>query len=298
MNELLRYAPHTGYLPQDRTPLFSALASPDISHQVRFAASQGMGGILDPWAIDRSAVEIEALERALDETGLVAGCVCALPLARFTEPLWVAGSNDEQLRGYLSHSLRIAKRLRSSVLAVLLFADGDTAPAVQRRRAIDRLRGAADLASARGITIGVEPIKGISGPLIDNFADAVDLVRGVGHPGVKLIFDTGHVTDFGDRVLESYAQAYDDIAVLQLADMPGRVEAGGGRIDFVPVLAHAIARGYEGLVELEHQWSESGEDVQRRGLERLRAIDAQAQEMAAGSKAGRGRQPGLAVESR
>lgn len=287
MNWALRYAPHTGFLPHDRTPLFHALAGKDPADHVRFAASQGMAGIMDAWANDRPPEQIHAIKAALEETGLVGGCVVSTPLARFMEPLWVAeaAEAEEELLGHVSHSLRVAGELGSKTLAVVLFEDGETAPAVQRRRAADRLRKAADITFAQGVTLAIEPIGGLPGMLLGSFAEAVDLVRQAAHPGVKLMFDTGHVAVMGNPVLETYVDAYDDIAVLQLADMPDRVEVGAGNLDLVSLLAHAIAKGYGGLVELEHFWSEPGVEGERSGLERLRVVDAQARAIAAQTEA-------------
>lgn len=284
MGGVLRFAPHTGYLPHDRTPLFNVSAGPDPVDHVRFAAAHGMAGIMDPWAVDRPPEQLQRIQVALEETGLVGGCICMTPLERFTQPLWVAESEPQELKEHLHHALQVAGSLGSTVLAVLLLEEQGTAPAVQRRRAVDRLRRAADAASARGVTLAIEPIGGFPGMLLGSFAEAVELVREARHPGVKLIFDTGHVTTLGEPVLESYVEAFDDIAVLQLADMPERVEPGAGAIDFVPILAHAMARGYDGLVELEHQWSVPGKEAEERGLEALRTIEAQARALLARSR--------------
>lgn len=277
----LKYASHTGYLPHDRTPLFSASAGPDTSDQVRFAASVGMAGIMDPWAVDKPQVQIDAISDALQETGLTGGCICLAPLERLMEPLWVTESEPAELQAHLERALDVASAYRSNVLAVLIMEEPGTARSVQHRRAVDRLRGAADLALARGVTLAIEPIGGFPGMLLPSFAAAAELVGAVSHPGVKLIFDTGHVTVLGEPLLESYVQAYDDIAVLQLADMPDRVEPGAGEIDFVPILGHAIAQRYAGLVELEHQWSTPGREGEERGLQSLRAIEERAHAHAA-----------------
>lgn len=277
----LRYASHTGYLPHDRTPLFIASAGYDTVDQVRFAASAGMAGIMDPWAVDRPQDQLDAVRDTLLETDLVGGCICLTPLERFAQPLWVAETEPAELQVHLHRALDVASAYRSTVLAVLIMEEPGAARAVQHRRAIDRLRRAGDAALSRGVTLAIEPIGGFPGMLLPDFASAAELVGAANHPGVKLIFDTGHVTVMGDPVLDSYVQAYDDVAVLQLADMPGRVEPGAGEIDFAPILGHAIARGYRGLVELEHQWSTPGRRGEERGLRSLRAINAQARAHAA-----------------
>lgn len=277
MDGVLRYAPHTGYLPHDRTPLFAASAGSDPVAQIRFVASRGMAGIMDPWAVDRPQAQLDLIRAAMDETGRVGGCICLTPLKRFTEPMWVVESEPAELQTHLRRALDVADTCRSNVLAVLMMEEHGTTPGVQRRRAVDRLRGAADTALSRGVVLAIEPIGGFPGMLLGSFAEAAELVRDANHPGVKLVFDTGHVTTLGEPVLDSYLAAFDDIAVLQLADMPDRVEPGAGEIDFVPILGHAIIRGYQGLVELEHHWSTPGPGAEERGLENLRAIEARAQ---------------------
>lgn len=276
MKWVLRYAPHLGHLARDRKPLFSASADPDPVSQVRFAAAQGLAGVLDAWAVDHPPDRLDALESALKETGLTGGCICLVPFEALGMPLWVSEKESPELLQHLDCALHVAQSLRSQVLAVLLIAEQGTPLAIQRRRAIDRLRRAGDTASARGITLAVEAFDGLSGMLLSSFSQAVDLVHEVNHPGVKLIYDTGHVAAFGEPILESYIEAYDDIAVLQLSDMPGRIEPGAGTIDFVPLIAHAIARGYSGLVELEYHWSAPSLEAEERALQALHTIETQA----------------------
>lgn len=271
----LRYAPHLGYFPPDRL-MFSAHAGSDPVDHVHFAATEGMAGVLDPWVADRPAEQRRAIKAALEETGLACGCIVSTPFAKIMDPLWLGDGTEAELLGCLQQALDVAGDMGSTKIAVLLPGDGSADRDVQWRRAIDRLRAGADLAARQGATVVVEPIKGLPGTILRSFAEAVQLVRETAHPNVKLIFDSGHVYDMGEPILETYVEAYDEIGVLQLADMPGRVEVGGGEIDFVPLLAHALSRGYAGLVELEHDWTEPGREGERRSIDRLRAIDAQA----------------------
>lgn len=286
MNWALRYSIHLGYAAPERL-LFRASAGADRADHVRFAARMGFAGVLYPWAAARSVQERRDVKTALQETGLQCGSIVSTPLATITDrvdPVWVAAGKEAQGRmlGYLTEALAVAKDLGSDNLAVLIRGDGQTAPAVQRRRAVDRLRLAADLAAVNGLVLAIEPMVNLPDMLLRNFAEGVQLVRAAAHPAIKLIFDTGHLTRMGDPLLSSYVEAYDDIHGLQLADMPGRVEVGAGEIDFVPLLAHALRRGYRGLVDLEHDWLEPGEAAERRAIDRLSAIDARARHLALG----------------
>jgi hydroxypyruvate isomerase len=245
---------------------------------VHFAARERFAGVLYPWAIDSSVEERRAVTAALRETHLQSSCIVVTSWSSVMEPIWVIATKDAEMKllGLVQRALDVAEEVSSQIVAVLLRGDGSTSSSVLRRRAMDRLRTAADMAGSRGRILGIEPMIAFPDMLLRTFAEGVEFVRTVNHPAVRLIFDTGHVTEMGDPLHSTFADAYDEICLLQLADMPGRVEPGAGEINFVPLLAEAIRRRYSGFVDLEHGWFTPGETGERRGIERLAAIDAEA----------------------
>jgi hydroxypyruvate isomerase len=284
MEWALRYAPHLGYLPPDLLPLFRASSGVnDLARHVHFAAENRMAGILYPWIVDRPAQERAAVREALRATSLECGCILYGSINVLLEPLWVSKSvaSRKSLISHIVSTLDVAEEMGSRSIAVLIRGDQTTARTVQRRRAIESLRAIADIAAKKSVVLAIEPMKAIPDMLLQSFADAVDLVIEVAHPAVKLIFDTGHLTDMGDPLVESFIEAYEHISTIQLADMPGRVEPGSGEIDFTSLLAHAIRRGFTGLVDLEHDWVVPGEASEHRGLELLKEIDEAAKRAAA-----------------
>jgi hydroxypyruvate isomerase len=277
----LRYAPHVGYVPPDRL-LFRAHAGENRADHVRFAARHGMAGILYPWAGDSPPEERIAVAAALRETGLCCSCVVTSSWSAIMDPIWVAAGSTARLRALdnVRSALRMAKELGSSTLAVLIRSDGATARSVQLGTALDRLREAADEVAKDNMVLAVEPMIELPDMLLRNFEEGVELVRAAAHPAVKLIFDTGHLTQMGDPLVKSYSDAYDDIALLQLADMPGRIEPGAGSLEITELLTHALRRGYGGLVDLEHHWSQPGEEGEQRGLRLLHDLDRRARRAA------------------
>lgn len=273
----LKYSPHLGYVPPDR-PLFRAHAGASRPAHVRFAAREGFAGVLYPWAVDGPMEERSAVAGALREFGLGCSCTVVCSFSSIMEPMWTISTAEAESRLFstVQRALEVSQEVGSHVIAVLLRGDGSTSVPVLRRRATGRLLKAADLAASCGRVLGIEPMIALPDMLLPTFAEAVEFVRAVNHPAVKLIFDTGHLTNMGDPLHSSFAGAFDDICLLQLADMPGRVEPGAGELDFVPLVAEAIRRGYSGFVDLEHDWSVADEAGERRGIERLAAIDAAA----------------------
>jgi hydroxypyruvate isomerase len=262
--------------------LFRLLGGADRPSQVAFAAREGFAGILYPWAADNSPEERRAVAGQLRDFKLACSCIVSVPLTKLMQPLWVSDSGESRrsLIEHVENAITVARELGSSVLAAILVSDGQTAEPVQRRRAIDALRMIADLTAQHGIVLGIEPMVAIPNSLLQSFAAGVELVRRCNHPAVKLIFDTGHLVDMRENVVPTFREAYDNICLLQLADMPGRVEPGQGDVDFVQLLAHAIHRGYSGLVDLEHDWRSHGQNAERAGIETLAMLDSKARDEA------------------
>jgi hydroxypyruvate isomerase len=92
---------------------------------------------------------------------------------------------------------------------------------------------------------------------------------------VQLIFDTSHVQIMDGDILAHLDACWDAIAVVQLADNPGRLEPGTGELNFPNILRVLAARKFDGLVELEHGWAAPGADAEARGIDWLRHVDAQ-----------------------
>jgi hydroxypyruvate isomerase len=110
--------------------------------------------------------------------------------------------------------------------------------------------------------------------LLHHMADACDVAAAVDSPAVRLIFDTAHVQAMDGDVVRQLEKAWDHVAIVQLADTPGRIEPGAGQIDFAAVLGVLKRRGFRGLVELESGWSVAGVETEQAFIVRLRRLDA------------------------
>ena len=99
-------------------------------------------------------------------------------------------------------------------------------------------------------------------------------MRAVDRPAVRLIFDTAHVQAMDFDAAAQLESAWDAIEIVQIADHPGRNEPGTGSVDFERLFGVLGARGYRGLVELEHGWRAPGAESERRGIATLQRLDA------------------------
>jgi hydroxypyruvate isomerase len=273
----LRYAGHLGFRSPD-LPLFRRLVSSNqVQDHVRFSARIGFAGI--QYALARSRPIAEQLEVAATATecGLEVGCVvyATFETIRRLYPGSLGNPVASEFRGEVERGLETAVRLGSRSLAVLASLDPVADPAQQLDTFTERLLEATTLAGHAGVRLLLEPLSSPVLPvqLLRSLDEAISLIDAVSSPALGLIFDTAHVQAKEGAAALEFERVYPYVALLQLADAPGRLEPGTGNVDFARLLRAAAARGFRGLIELEHHWADDTAAAESRGLAYLKALD-------------------------
>jgi hydroxypyruvate isomerase len=275
----LRYASHLGYRSVEE-PLFRhSVGSLDPVAHIEYAAKLGFAGVQYALARGRPQAEQEAVGATMARHSLETGCVIYTTFENIRRPLWSDRGRDA--RGTLTNELALAfetaHRVGSTHLAVLS-GRGPQSESGQRAAFVENLRWAAEQAETAGVVLLLESVDRNRLPemLLHHIGDAREIVTAVGSPAVRLIFDTAHIQAMDGDLIANLEAAWDDVAIVQLADAPGRLEPGTGEVDFDAVLALLKRRRFTGLVELEFNWSAPGRDIEQAGIESLRQIDAAA----------------------
>jgi hydroxypyruvate isomerase len=122
----------------------------------------------------------------------------------------------------------------------------------QRRTLIKNYLHAAD--SLPDHTVVIETLNPIDHPdyILPRLADAVDVVREVDRPNIRLLFDVYHVQRTEGDIIRRLADAMPIIGHVHVADVPDRHEPGTGEINYERVLDALTEQGYKGRVGLEY----------------------------------------------
>jgi hydroxypyruvate isomerase len=278
LNWILRYVAHLGFRSPE-APLFPASAgSSDPLAQIDFATSIGFAGVQDPWFATRPPATQAAIASRVRERGLVAGClVCGAP-ADVRTPLWTCAdvAGPRGLEAKLSVAMEAARRLGARQIVALTGVDPDSPRQSQIDRFVSNLAWAAPWVADEGLVLCLEPTNArmLPGMLLNRFEEGCEIVRAVGRPSVRLIYDTAHLPSMDGDLLGNFERAFDLIEVVQIANHPDRTEPEIGEANLALVLRKVHECGYGGLVELEHIWSKGGLEAEQRGLDWLRRIDA------------------------
>lgn len=256
----LNYAPHIGLTSPDDV-LFAEHAGSNPIDQIKFIAEQGFAGIEDNFLKLRSSEVQEKIGKELERHGMQMGCfVNNLVL---DHPTFVSNSEEarEVLLQQLRETIEVAKRVNGKYVTTL---SGPLDPRLDRdyqaANMIGNLRYCAELAESAGLILGLEILtsKWWSGTFLTKIPHAYLITKAVNSSAVKLIFDTFHAQMEGGNVIENIDIVWDEIACFQIADVPRRTEPNSGEMNYKVILNHIHAKGYTGLVEMEHSISQPG----------------------------------------
>jgi hydroxypyruvate isomerase len=130
---------------------------------------------------------------------------------------------------------------------------GGAAPGVQRAASIETLKRAADILSSAGLTGVIEPIDRLENPSIylDGVTEAFEIVRAVGSPKVKVLYDLYHEQRGQGNLIEKLDKNIDEVGLIHVADVPGRHEPGTGEIDYRNVYKKLAELHYQGVIAME-----------------------------------------------
>ena len=109
-------------------------------------------------------------------------------------------------------------------------------------------------AQAAGITLVLEPlniVKDHCGYFLTSTEDAADLVKAVGNPNLKILYDAYHMYLNEGKICETTETYLPYIGHIHIADAPGRHEPGTGVINYGNFLKHLDRLGYRYSVGFE-----------------------------------------------
>lgn len=128
----------------------------------------------------------------------------------------------------------------------------------------DGLRALAPLAEKAGITLLLEPLNirvDHPGYFLNRSAVGFELVRAVGSPQIKLLFDIYHMQVMEGNIIQSLTHNLDVIGHVHVADVPGRHEPGTGELNYANIFKALRQAGYDRYVGFELDPTVPGEEA-------------------------------------
>jgi hydroxypyruvate isomerase len=194
----------------------------------------------------RILARMQALKITVDATsGIKAG---------FADPAAGQAAGGDAFVAELKGFIPTVKRLGCGQIILLSGKRIEGAAAgVQRAASIEALKRAADILSAAGLTGVIEPIDRLENPTIylDGVTEAFEIVRAVGSPKVKVLYDLYHEQRGMGNLIEKLEKNIDEVGLIHVADVPGRHEPGTGEVNYGNVYRALARLKYKGVIAME-----------------------------------------------
>jgi len=221
----------------------------DHPDRVRAAAAAGFVSV-EMWGT--STVDVDALAKALADTGVTLTSVLAEPRTNFALPWETLDAFFEGLDRGIEHAQRLG-------CPRIVLGSGVGFPGQKRSqnlaRLVDVFSQAVERTKGSGVKLILEPVNtrvDHPGALTDRTADAVTVARGVDSDAFGILYDIYHSLTEGEDPATELANAGGLVDYVQLADVPGRGEPGSGAVDWVAQLGVLRSSGYDGPIGLEY----------------------------------------------
>jgi len=136
---------------------------------------------------------------------------------------------------------------------------GTVDPALSRAKMRENLEAAlADavgLARKAGFTLLLEPLNTLvdhPGYYLDSTAAAAEIIRAIGSPHLRLLYDVYHMQIMEGKVIATIERNIDIIGHFHSAGVPGRAELFDTELNYPAIVKRIDALGYEGSFGLEY----------------------------------------------
>lgn len=221
----------------------------DFPDRIRSAGQAGLDGV-EFWKW--SGKNLDAIQAALDETGLALTGFVAEPMVPLTDP----ARHDDFLEG-LKQSVDVARRLGAPMLIAQAGDDlADRTRTEQHAAIVDVLGRAADVLKGSAVVLGVEPLNtrvDHKGYYLASTKEGLDIADEVDRSEIGIVYDIYHSAVMDEDIADVLTGRLDRVAHVHLADAPGRHEPGSGSMDWRSKVGWLVANGYRGMIGLEYK---------------------------------------------
>ncbi len=263
------FAPHFG--------MFNNLAGSDPVAQLEFAAAEGFTAWEDNGMAGRSEDEQRRIAASMDELGMAMGVFVLNPSTAWG-PTFSRGDAGDQSK-FLDEAkaaVDVAKRTNAKWMTVVPGrSEPRLDPGYQTAYAVDQLRAACEILKPHGLVMVLEPLNPCDHPgmLLAEMAHAYEMCKAVDSPSCKILCDLYHQQATEGNLIPNIDRCWDQIAYFQIGDNPGRREPTTGEINYANVFKHIKAKGFTGILGMEHGNSIGGADGERAVIDAYRSCD-------------------------
>ena len=265
----LNYAPHFG--------MFKSHAGEDLISQLDFMAEYGFKSFEDNEMRMRPKATQNQIAETLIKNGMTMGVFVGHKIY-WDQPNLTSGNEDlrNEFLADIRSSIEVAKRVNAKWMTVVPgYVDLKLQEGYQTAHLIEALRRACDLLEPEGLVMVLEPLnpRDHAGQFLSKIPQAYEICRAVDSPSCKILFDIYHQQITEGNIIPNIDNSWSEIAYFQIGDNPGRNEPTTGELNYQNIFEHIHAKGYQGILGMEHGNSEAGKRGELAVMAAYRKVD-------------------------
>jgi D-psicose/D-tagatose/L-ribulose 3-epimerase len=212
--------------------------------------------ILEVAVEDRDVIDWKKLKKMAKEAGMYITISGAFGADRDIS------STDAEIRKngyeYITDCIRIAEEMESPVFTGPVYSAvgktrivSDAQKQQERNWCIELLKQAGKVASAAGVTVGVEPLNRFETDMVNTADQALSIVKEVADPFVKISLDTFHCNIEEKNIPDAIRKIGKDYLCHVQGNESDRGTPGTGHLDWKGINQALKEIGYDGAVVIE-----------------------------------------------
>jgi hydroxypyruvate isomerase len=268
----LKYGPHAG--------MFKESAGEDMIDQIKFSADQGFTAWEDNGAMHRPVELQTRIGETLQKLGMTMGVFVSFGSAAGDSSDFVTHTDKEYrdgLRKAMREAIETAKRVGAKWTTVVPNAVNQKLDVgFQTANCIENFKVMAEVCEPAGLVMVMEPLNWYTnhpGLFLQTVPQAYAICKGVHSPSCKILDDLYHQQIQVGNLIPNLEMAWDEIGYFQVGDNPGRKEPGTGEINYKNIFSRIHAKGYQGVVGMEHGNSKPGKEGEMAVIAAYREAD-------------------------
>ncbi|WP_222537720.1 hydroxypyruvate isomerase family protein [Pedobacter polysacchareus] len=263
----LDYAPHEG--------MFANNAGKSFLDQIRFMHDQGFRSIEDNGYLRRSLEEQTKIGELLAKLGMTMGVFVVDGGDNWKTSL-TTGKKEfkDKFIDTCKLSVEAAKRCNAKWLTVVPgFYERRLPYGNQMANVVDAMRAGAEIFEPHGLIMVLETLSDTPELFLQQTHETFNVCKAVNSPSCKILYDIYHMQKTEGNLIVNMDRCWDEIAYIQIGDNPGRKEPTTGEINYKNLFKHIHAKGYKGVMGMEHGNSRPGKEGELRVIQAYREVD-------------------------
>jgi len=243
----LNYAFHDG--------MFAAHAGKDFVDQIKFAYDQGFRSIEDNGMMGRSIEDQKRIGDTLAKLGMDMG-VFVVTTDSWHWKLSLA-SGKQEFKDVIVRdcktAVEVAKRCNAKWMTVVPGNFDRSQPMdIQTANVIECLRLGSEVLEKNGLVMVLEPLSDNPDLFLRHSTQTYMICKAVNSSACKILFDMYHMQRNEGDIIANMNRCWSEIGYMQVGDNPGRKEPGTGEMNYKNIFKHIHAKGFKGILGMEH----------------------------------------------